>query len=294
MATLKMYMLLPHHDIPADGPLVLGSIVSDLRDPGDSLNEGAVVEIAQSSIRTVHKYDWQCTIESTQGGRAGVLARFFGALPWASLGASFDAKTVVHYSFRDLETTYFSPSQAYVEAAVNKPQLKEYLDGAQYTPVYMITGLKIARGPDAQATNRRTYGREGYGKVGVTTSMAGYPIVVDAGEVALRQSGVDDTSFGGSSDFVVGYRLCKITFKENSEGGHAAKRENYTVGAMWGFDGEHNGADGSSNIMVKVEFDGDHAIAEELGTEKVITAIDEGDDLECRCFIVPPAETQTP
>jgi hypothetical protein len=293
-ATLKLWMLVPHHDFPADGPLVLGSIIGNLSDPGDSLNEGAIIEIPQSSIHKVHKYDYRTTIESTTNGGAGVLARYLSAFSWGKLGASFDTKTTTHFHFRDLETTYFSPNLSYVKQSLSKHDVQEYLEGANYAPVYMITGLKISRGPDAQVTNRSSYGRGGQAKVGLTANVAGCPIVIDAGDVTLNQSRLDDTSFGGSSDFVVGYRLGKISFRENENGDHIPQLTSHTVGAMWSADDEDEKGDASDEITAKVQFGGDDAVVDDLCQGDLILAIDEADDQECRCFIVPAEEAESP
>jgi len=293
-ATLKLWMLVPHHDFPADGPLVLGSIIGNLSDPGDSLNEGAIIKIPESSIHKVHKYDYRTTIESTTNGGAGVLARYLSAFSWGKLGASFDAKTTTHFHFRDLETIYFSPKPSYVKQSVSKHDVQEYLEGANYAPVYMITGLKISRGPDAQVTNRSSYGRGGQAKVGLNANLAGYPIVIDAGDVTLNQSGLDDTSFGGSSDFVVGYRLGKISFHENEDGDHIPHLTSYMAGAMWSADDEDEKGDGSVEFKGRVQFDGDDAILDDLCREDLTLAIDEADGQECRCFIVPAGEEESP
>jgi hypothetical protein len=291
-ATIKLWMLVPHHDFPANGPLVLGSIIANLSEPGDSLNEAAIVEIPQSSIYTVHKYDYHTTVESTTNGGAGVMARYLSAFSWGRLGASFDAKSTNHFHFRDLETTYFSPKPSYIKESVSKHDVEEYLKGANYAPVFMVTGLKISRG-GAQVTNRSSYGRSGQGNVGLTAGVAGFPIAFDGADVTLNQSGLQDTSFGGSSDFVIGYRLGKISFHEDDDGDRKPKLSSHTAGAMWGADEVEEGEDASAKITARVQFGGDDAIVEDLCQEELVSAIDEGNDQECRCFIVPASEAES-
>jgi hypothetical protein len=94
---MKLWMLVPHYDFPANGPLVLGSIIANLSEPGDSLNEEAIVEIPQSSVHTSHKYEYCITIECTTNGGAGVVARFLRAFSWGRLGANFDAQTSTQF-----------------------------------------------------------------------------------------------------------------------------------------------------------------------------------------------------
>jgi hypothetical protein len=121
MSTTKTYLLVPHHDYPAGGPIVLGSIISDPLDPGDSLNQDNRVYILPNTIYTGHKTNWEHTIEHIEDGRVGVWAQCVNILGLGGgIGASFDMKTYDHYKFDDLETTYFYPRQAYVEEAVKR------------------------------------------------------------------------------------------------------------------------------------------------------------------------------
>ena len=284
-----MYLLVPHHDIPADGPLLLGSIISDPRDP-ESLNEGAIVEISSDSIHTIHKYEWEETVESNGGANAGVCARYLSAFFGGSLGGNYNAKSFIHYRFRDLETSFFTPSQGYVEDTVNKHKVCTYLEGSRFAPVYMITGLKIGRGPDSQVTSSRSYSREGHIQTGLSTNMAGYPFAIDTGSTSVHQSGAKETKFRGSSDFVIAYRLAKITFHKKVDGVRIPMHEKYTVGALLG-EGEGLSRD-DDKLALKVRVDRDAAVAEELSKEDLATAIDEEDNHECMCFIVPPAEDE--
>jgi hypothetical protein len=288
MANIKTYILVPHHDFRADGPVVLGSIITDLLDPGDSLNKESIVEIP--SRYTSHKQDWEHTIEFIREGRAGVWARYLSFLGiGGNFGASFDTKTTDHYRIKDLETTYFSPTQAYVEEAVNKPEVRSYLKGSRYAPIYMITGVKIARGPGSEIISKKSLRREGHAQFSL--SVAGSPLALDAGDMMLHDASVDNTSFRGSSDFVIGFRLVKITFHETADGVRVPEQQKHIDGAMLSIKEGQTKGESYATITVKVRFDGDEAVADELREEDLITAIDEDDNQECRCFVLPLTET---
>lgn len=293
MEPIKLYLLVPHHDVPADGPLVLGTIITDLRDP-DSLNEGAVVGIPPENIHTTHKYEWEETIEFDEGANTGVCARYISALLFGgSLSGHSEARSVIQYRFLDLETKYFSPTQEYMEHAVNKRKVRMYLEGSRFAPVYMITGLKIGRGPDSQVTSNKSYNRESNVKTRFTGNSAGSESAVDSRNVTLHQSGAKRITFRGSSDFVIAYRLAKITFQKNADGTLHMKSEKYTAGALLGEELESSRRD---EIPLSVSFEGDAAIRYELSEEKetLAMAIDEEDDHECEYFIVPPEEPDSP
>jgi hypothetical protein len=288
MSATKTYMLVPHYDFPPDGPIVLGSIISNIRDPGDSLNEEDIVEIPESSRHTTHKFDWQHTAESINGGGTGLWARCLSILGFGgNINAHFDSRSLDLYRIRDMETVFFSPSQTYLKQAVNKDCVRQYLEGSLYAPVYIITGLKIVRGPGAEVTKRRSLGGHGSAKFGVPGTVAGFPFAVDTGEVTLHHSGSENTSFGGGSDFVFGYRLGKITFHKSPQGAQVPKHQAYTVGAVLGVKDNPSVKNSPAAITATIEFGGDDAVAQELRGEELIPAIDEDDNQECKCFVVP-------
>ena len=285
---MKTYMLVPHYDFPPGGPIVLGSIISDIRKPDDSLNPEDIVEIPETSKYATHKHDWQHTVESINGGGTGVWARCLSILGFGgSINMHFDSRSLDHYRFRDLETVFFSPTQGYLKEAVNRESVREYLEGSLYAPIYIITGLKIVRGPGAEVTKRRSLGGDGSAKFGVPATLAGVPFAVDTGEVTLHHTDAENTSFGGSSDFIIGYRLGKITFHRNHEGAQVPEHQPHTDGAFLGVNDDQSAETSRLDITASIEFGGDDVIAQELQGEELIPAIDEEDNEECKCFVIP-------
>jgi len=108
----------------------------------------------------------------------------------------------------------------------------------------------------------------------------------------IEPAGVDNTSFLGSSDFVIGYRLAKIMFHKNAAGVRVSKQYKHTDGAILGVKQGQNSGDSSSAITKILTFDGDDAVAQDLREKDLITAIDEDDNKECGCFAVPSVETK--
>jgi hypothetical protein len=151
----------------------------------------------------------------------------------------------------------------------------------------MVTGLKIARGPDSQIINRKSMIREGRANLSLPGVIGFSPIAVDAGDVSFRQSSTTNTSFGGSSDFVFAYRLGKITFCNNFGDHPVPKLLKFKEGAMLAAGQERDVDDSTVRINAKVTYEGEEAVAEDLGNQDAVIAIDEDDNTKCRCFIVP-------
>jgi hypothetical protein len=288
MSTSKTYFIVPRDDFPEDGPIKLGNIIYKPTEPDESINVEELVEIPPNSKQSIHHYDWCQTIESIRDGRAGVLARYLDILGLGgNFGMSFGTTKVDQYRFRDLETICFTPSQAYVEDAVSKPGVRRFVENVRYAPVYMVTGLKIARGPDSQVMSRKSMIREGRANLSLPGVIGFSPIAFDAGDMSFRQSSSTNTSFGGSSDFVFAYRLGKITFCNNFGDYPVPKLQKFREGAMLAAGQDRDVDDSTVRINAQVTYEGEEAVAEDLSNQDTVTAIDEDDNTKCRCFIVP-------
>jgi hypothetical protein len=287
MSTPKNYFLVPNHDLPV-GFLQLGVILLNPLDPNEVFNEGEVVDIPALNKHTSHKYDWEHVVEDANDGRVGVWARFINVLGLGgTFGANFDVKTVVEYKFRDLETTFFNPSSTYVEDAVKQPAVLAFLKACSYKlPLYMITGLKVVRGPGAAVIERNTQVYGGHARMGISAPF-GSPYAFDTGDLSGRQENLKDTAFRDSSDFIFAYRLSRITFKTQDGQPPVARPEKYRTGALLGVNSEREEDDHVSGLIDALIIEGEEAIRQDLSEMEWFAAIDENDEGECQCYVVP-------
>lgn len=226
-------------------------------------------------------------MDSTRNGNTSVWARCVNILGLSgSLGLGFNTVAIDHYRFPDLETTFFTPSQDYIEKAVKTPKVRSFLEGARYAPVYMVTGVKIVRGLGSHVVSRRSIAQGGRANITVPGPMCAGGIVFDSGDVSFGQGGTANTSFKGSSDFVIGYRVSKITFQKDSGGGRVPRHQRYEVGAMLGIS---EGRANEDALAIQVILEEEESIAEELHRQNMVAiwAIDDADDKDCKCFVVP-------
>jgi hypothetical protein len=288
MVPLKSYFLVPHHDISADDSLALGGIILDPLDPSQLLNEGQIADIPIVKKHSSHKYDWESVVEDAKDGRISVWTRFVNLLGLGgSFGADSDVKTFTRYKFHGLETVYFNPDPAYVEETVKKPAVLACLKRCAFKlPLYMVTGLKIVRGPGAAVTQSKTQQYGGHAGIGMSAPF-GTPYVLDTGDFSRRQASREETSFGGSSDFVFAYRLSRISFTKFDIQSHVAKQEKYTAGALLGATFKRNTDDCASNFMEGLIVEAEDAVRRDLRGIESVTAIDEDNEQLCECFVVP-------
>jgi len=289
MSVLKIWFLVPDFDFPADGPLLLGAIINNPLRPNRIINEDSIADVPASSKRITHKEDWKHTVEIEQDGRIGILARFLGGLLGEGLGGNFDERTINEYDIEDLETAHFSPTESYVNDAVGAADVQDFLKGSRFKlPVYMITGLKIARGASSQVLIRKRQVRGLHANTTFLGMPTGAPVEVDTGNIALRQTRNEESSFK-SSDFVIAYRLNKITFHKVAGQGPNAKQEEFIKGAMLGHENREVEAEHWSKTR-HAAIQGEEGLVKELPASALAPAFDEENNEDCQCILVPLSE----
>jgi hypothetical protein len=284
MSPPKTWFLLPNNDIPADGPMVLGSIIPDLLDPTYILNVGDTVPVDREY--TTYTRDLNHSVKSSGGGSVGLLATFLSSWLGGNFGASFNTTTTTHYRIQNVETKFFIPTPEYIEKAVSSARVLLYLKGSRYkSPLYIITGVKLTRGPNSFVISGRSAGHEGRTNVGIPGITPG------SGNFDSWQSNSEDSSFAGGSDFVIGYRLGKISFQKISGQDPIPSQQRHIEGAMLGAHSEKPMDNKGQTLPATVLFEGEDAVMEDLSENDLLAVIDEEDGTNCQCFrVVLPRE----
>lgn len=117
---------------------------------------------------------------------------------------------VFEWSFDRLETEFIEPTQKYVEDSVRLvPEVKNWLNKRKLTgAVYMVTGIKIARGVNYSRKNIRAVGLGGAVTVDLTL-VAGAPAALGPmGEFEKKDEVVE--SYASRADFVWAYRVQRV------------------------------------------------------------------------------------
>ncbi|KAK4206458.1 hypothetical protein QBC37DRAFT_300760 [Rhypophila decipiens] len=217
MATpvVPKYHLAPNLSIPpveAGGILELGSIIADIPSADEPINKHSVDPIPQSSLFCGHQRGFTTTYSRMRSGEYGLWAKsklfgmegVGGKLSRASKRSAEDV-----YHFRSIDTIYFTPSAEYLERSMANPDVRAYISGSGYAPVYIVTGLKTARGPSVKMSDAT--------KLSITAELGlqnrGGVIDVEFGpkldtSKKLRQ----EMGFEDSTDFIIGIRLRKVAY----------------------------------------------------------------------------------
>ncbi|KAH8774111.1 hypothetical protein F5882DRAFT_409968 [Hyaloscypha sp. PMI_1271] len=207
------YHLAPNFSLgpPPHGMLHLGTIIENLTSV-EPLNEDCRLDIPQAGLYCDHKKGFSATRSNMKKGDYGVWAKFVGIeglggeLGWATERRDEDT-----YSFKGIDTIYFNPKQEYLKNSMNEEDVQEYMKGRQYEPVFIITGLKIARGPTLSSTKfkKREFKNE------LTLSEPG-GAPIDVGFKINPSSELKNTiGVQKSDDFIFGIRVKRLTYRKH-------------------------------------------------------------------------------
>ncbi|PTB36718.1 hypothetical protein M441DRAFT_113363, partial [Trichoderma asperellum CBS 433.97] len=208
------YHIAPNFSIPpveAGGLLQLGSIIANVSSADKPpVNEDSHVHILQTELFCSHQGDFTATKSRMESGDCGVWAKFIGRaglggeLSWGTERSAEDV-----YRFRSMDTIYFKPSEAYIKESMGRSEVQDYLDGSGTSYVYMVTGLKTARGPSVRmhkSFKSKVSVELGLHEPGGLTMKVGPKFNTSKN---MRW----ENSFQDSTDFIIGIRVNKLMYK---------------------------------------------------------------------------------
>jgi len=285
----KTYFLTPSFDYPPTGPILLGNIISSPKYPDRPLNNASTrPAIPAAALKTITKTDWKSTAAKSHSGKVGIWAKFLevvvGVGVGIDVGTSWERGTENEYKFDKLETSFFEPQavEGYLESAMKTPGVIRYLSKSRgRKPLYIVKGVKIARGATAKTLRTKANG----GRLSVSVDRT---LMVAPGSVGPKLEAEikkeDGVEFGGSDDFVFAYRLGRIKVRKTGE----AEEDDHNEGALFGVpEAEDDKEKEKEKVAFRVtEVEGDEAVAGEFGEEEIVETLDDDEvDEKCTCII---------
>ena len=230
------YFLTPNCDFPANGLITLGSIIVHPKTPQKCLNhrENQRVEVPIEDVQESFKDNWEDTIKAARNNKATLWASFLqmilGFGTDVSVGITRESEDV--YKFRRLETKFFEPDAAYIQKSMEAEGVTAYVTATRYKkPVYMVTGVKIARGASVTGKTLRQY--EAKLNIGLDgTILTGVP-VSGGPSVETTKTNERGVGFENGSDYVFAYRVVRIQLGKD---GNMKGYKEYAKGAFFGAD----------------------------------------------------------
>ena len=236
----KTYILCPDFSTspPPLGPLQLGHIIHDPFDPElVPLNRTCRIAISPDHIFPPDiKEGFTSTRAALKGGGFCVWAHFL-ALFGLQAGAGIDIGSDNTLRVKCLETQSFEPDLEYVRRSMDADPVRAFMKAVKYNlSVFMITGLKIARGACLVRSDTRKFGST------LGASVPVYGIETGVGGAVCKEQ-INYTCFEHSTDFILAFRVRKIRIKRGK-----LEQEFYTKGAMM-MEGNLGADDGKPEIL---------------------------------------------
>ncbi|KAM0547325.1 hypothetical protein ACHAPJ_010461 [Fusarium lateritium] len=225
------YIPSPNWDIPGDSDtVVLGRLIKEPKNPQSKIPGSSIDPIPPSKTYEGEKSDWETTLEQVRSGKIGLWAKCMqvieGGLSFSQLKSALE-----NHKFTSLETKYFLPEDEYLTQALRDTGVQAYLEVHNWRkPMYLITGIKIAKGASVSTESSR----EKSGQAQVKADATGAGASIDVGPQASWESGKKrGISYGGSTDYIFAYQLMKL---KPIKGSTESKSQAYVKGAVYGRD----------------------------------------------------------
>jgi hypothetical protein len=193
----KFYIRAPSLDYPRDGPIKIGNIITDAFRPQDDIaNLSPISSIIDGASFGEGKKEHEKKASKGLDLSAKIYAAFGGR---AEAKHGEDVKTV--YDFDQVDTLMLQTNPRSSDMAAIRDTNTEVQAALKKGPVYIITGLKIARGLK-YSNVRSTERKSGLGGKG----QASAEVAVEANVEANTSTG-DIESYTVMGDIVLAYRL---------------------------------------------------------------------------------------
>ena len=280
----KTYFLAPNLDYPPSSNISLGRIWTDPSDPGTCINpDGPLPFPSNMQVQHGHKTDWRNKTGGQHKGIIGIWARFLQVVGIdAEARVTWNNSKGDKFEFKTLDTEFIDPTMEYYTQSVLAPSVAEYIVDTKFRKsIYIVTGVKIARGADVEQARSKEAGT--HLKAGVDGTATAAPVAAGP-EVTISSSKSETTSSKGSSDFVFAYRLREIYYSKGK-----VKHREHNKGALQDVGGTSTkGSREDVSAVPPLEISGlagEDVSGEGLALSKEL-ATDEDDGEECNIFTV--------
>ncbi|CZR60298.1 uncharacterized protein PAC_10194 [Phialocephala subalpina] len=281
----KTYFLVPTRDSPPSGPIFLGSIIKSPRSPELCINSKTSPLLTSLEIHEKITTDETRHLYRDSKGKVSLFAEFLSGLPLgldASVGTNWDNGEFAKYAFKELVTKQIFPSQGEIALIFKDEAIQGAIKDSRFRDnLYMITGVKIARGADVLIGKLRERG--GNLHFGADLTPVSVPIKVGPDLDVTRGHGqsVEEKHAG---EFVFAYRLREIKYRRRK----VEEQREYLKGDLFGHN-EGKGWGKGEKVEVEEEAEliglgsGDVGV-EDWDAEDVEAVDDDGEEVRCVVF----------
>ncbi|KAG4433983.1 hypothetical protein IFR05_010532 [Cadophora sp. M221] len=234
----KTWIFVRGTDFNPGRSLSLGQILTKPFEPSLPLFPDGPLPIPEASINRSHQTGVKSSSRTALGVSFGLWAEADPLPVSGNVGGKHETSHEQEWEFEKLEGEMTVPRQADVQAALEKPEIVAHLQRIKFDfrkRLYMITGVRIARGARYGSKDSKTRG--GNAKIMVDLTAAGVPVKVGP-EVDVTRENSGAYSFEGASDFVYAYRVCEVHYGKSVYTKPYNKGDSFAGGKNSGEEGE--------------------------------------------------------
>ncbi|KAJ0350325.1 hypothetical protein KNSL1_003996 [Colletotrichum chrysophilum] len=153
-----VFFYAPTWDYPPEGPIKLGNIITSVKKP--HLPISCIPPLEEDGIFRTQKRSVKYTKEKMRSGKFSILTKFLSILGFGiDVGAEVTKGDEESFIFSTIDTTQFNPSLTYLQHSIENTNVRRFLQAARYRkPVYVITGIKVVKGAEANTSKSRGIG----------------------------------------------------------------------------------------------------------------------------------------
>ncbi|KAL7784313.1 hypothetical protein V8C37DRAFT_360127 [Trichoderma ceciliae] len=246
----NLFFYAPTGDNPPGGPIKLGNIITSVKRPERPLHR---VPPADSDVFSTTKMGVGHAKEKLRSGRFSILIRFLDLLGLnVHVGTGQETSDESTFSLKAVETTRFVPTSSYIQTCVEADEVRRFLQlSRNRKPVYIITGLKVVTGIEANMLTSRTVRDSPAVQIESITPHVG-PISISGPGIKGKAANRAVTKWESSDDFVFALRVSKVLVGQAT--GQAVSKEDYRQGAMLGDDDEPQRVKSPRLCVLDVEY----------------------------------------
>lgn len=212
MKAKKTYFIVPPGTSPAVGPIALGNVVSDPAVPDGAINRQPLAFPPSVPISYgIPLKNWKWSKAPSVKVRGGVYAQFVDVVD-GEISAHRDDQVTREYSCKELETQSFQINDEFIEIVKALPEIQAKIIGRER--LYVITGVKIAKGATVNEQTLKSFGFRLAAMVDLTAS-SGVPIKVGP-KLEVDKDDPETIAYDVEEAFVFAYRLEEIFYRWRS------------------------------------------------------------------------------
>lgn len=202
------YLLAPNWTFRPGGSIALGNIIVDPFRPHRPLTKADPAKPLETETAT--EKNWRLSLETARNVNLSIWTVFLEKVH-LKVGANRESIKNGHFTMKSLDTEFLKddPSDEEIVALCNHPDVRNFmrLDSLLCKPVYMVTGLKIAKGfaLKGEDISKSSFAAEGMAEVAPDVSLG-------ARAEASTKTTISD-QFEAENDIIFAYQLLKITPK---------------------------------------------------------------------------------